>query len=242
MSRVRQRPTGSRRTPVKPGGEGSGGRQLPMVPIMMVLAVLVVGGLIGYLIWQQGKDPSDLFSGAVRAEANSDPSLPGEYVNLPEIYDGFYSNPEGANTNAHVTRDVDYKTEQGLPPTGGAHWGSSACGNDPDTAPSFCGPAPWGVFNDPWDAETLVHNMEHGGVVVWYNTTDEAAIADLADLVEDRLNRRLIVMSPYPEMEDEFIAVTSWSRRLLIPVEDYDRDIVDDFFDVNERRFNPEGF
>lgn len=213
-----------------------------MGPLAIVLGVLVVGGLIGYLIWQQGKDPSDLFSGAVRAEANSDPSLPGEYVDLPEIYNGFYSNPEGNNTNAHVSGDIDYETDQGLPPTGGPHWGSTACGDDPENAPAFCGPAPWGIFNDPWDAETLVHNMEHGGLVVWYNSMDEATIADLEDLVKDRGERKLLVMTPYPDLEEGFIALTTWSRRLLIPVEEYDRDLIDEFIDKNERRFNPEGF
>ena len=187
-------------------------------------------------------DDEPPFSGAVLAEADSDPSLPGEYVDLPAIYDGFYSNPDGNNTNAHVSRDVDYAGEQGLPPTGGPHWGSTACGNDPASAPEFCGPAPWGVFTDPWPAATLVHNMEHAGVVVWYNTTDQAVIDDLSDLVLEELNRRLIVMSPYPDMEEGFVAITSWSRRLLVPVEDFDRDLFAEFIEVHERRFNPEGF
>ena len=109
-------------------------------------------------------------------------------------------------------------------------------------APQRCGPAPWGIFTDPWDAGTLVHNMEHGGVVVWYNTTDQAVVDDLTGLVLEELNRRLIVLSPYPDMEEGFVAITSWSRRLLVPVEDFDRDLFAEFIEVHERRFNPESF
>ena len=181
-------------------------------------------------------------SDAVQAEADSDPSLPGEHVDLQAIYDGFYGNPDGNNTNAHVHLPIDYESEQGLPPAGGDHWGSTGCGNDPASAPQRCGPAPWGIFADPWTAGTLVHNMEHGGVVVWYNTTDRAVIDDLEDLVLELLERRLIVMSPYPDMEEGFVAITSWSRRLLVPVEEYDRDLFREFIEVHERRFNPESF
>ena len=187
-------------------------------------------------------DAEPPFSEAAQAEADSDPSLPGEHVDLRAIYDGFYGNPDGNNTNAHVSRDVDYAGEQGLPPAGGPHWGSTGCGNEPSSAPEFCGPAPWGVFTDPWAAATLVHNMEHGGVVVWYNTTDQAAIDDLTDLVIEHMERRLIVLSPYPDMEEGFVAITSWSRRLLVPAGDYDRDLFAEFIEVHERRFNPENF
>ncbi|MCH8850919.1 MAG: DUF3105 domain-containing protein [Chloroflexi bacterium] len=187
-------------------------------------------------------DDEPPFPDAVLAEADSDPTLPGEYVDLPAIYDGFYGNPDGNNTNAHVNLPVDYESEQGLPPTGGHHWGSTGCGSDPTVAPQRCGPAPWGIFTDPWDAATLVHNMEHAGVVVWYNTTDQAVIDDLTGLVLEELNRRLIVMSPYPDMEEGFVAITSWSRRLLVPDGDYDRDLFAEFIEVHERRFNPENF
>ena len=209
---------------------------------MVFLGVALVGGLIAYLVWQQSRPASSGFEGAVRVEEGLDPDLPGEHVDIQGAYDGVYG-VSGANTNGHVSRDVDYEAEQGLPPAGGPHWGSTGCGSDPETAPSFCGPAPWGIFIDPWDAETLVHNMEHGGVVVWYNTTDDAVVDDLTDFINDRLDdRQLIVMSPLPEMEEGFIAVTTWARRDIFPVEEYTRDRVDEFIKAHERRFNPENF
>ena len=215
-----------------------------MAPIAIVVGIAVVAGLIAYLIWQQSQPASDSNSAAQAAEADASPDLPGEFVNLPEIYgtdseDAAYG--DSPNTAPHVSRDVDYAEEQGLPPAGGPHWGSSRCTDDPDTSPTVCGPVTLGFYRVAWDAGSLIHNMEHSGVVVWYNTTDEAIIDDLQDFAEDKRNRFLVV-SFYPEMEAETVAITSWSRRLIMSVSEYDREMLDEFFDVHECRFDPEGF
>jgi hypothetical protein len=127
------------------------------------------------------------------------------------------------------------------PPVGGPHW-FGTCGEDPTNAPAFCGPAPWGIFLEPWDPESVVHNMEHGGVVIWYNTSDQDIIDELDGYVRPLLkDGDLLVMMPYPDMEDETIAVTSWSRIDKFPVSEYNLDRVKTFVEKNERRFNPEG-
>ena len=237
MSREKRRSSlgASRRTPVK--ASAGGGLNLPWTPIVVVLGLVAVVGLVGYLIWQVSQPAGE--GAGVAAEANDDPNLPGEWVDLPSIYGGPYS-----ATAPHVSRDVDYAADQGeLPPAGGPHWGSSACGDKPDEAPPFCGPAPWGIYREAWEPETVVHNMEHGGLVLWYNTTDEAIISEMAELIEGRLNRGdLLVMLPLPDMEEETIALTGWSRREKFPVSEYTEDRVKEFIDKHERRFNPEGF
>ena len=219
---------------------GGGGSRIPWAPIAVVLGVAVVVGLMGYLIWQQTKPASTGDEEAQAAEADASPDLPGEFVNLPEIYgDG-----EGYSATApHVTREVDYESDQGLPPTGGPHWGSGACPADPSNAPAFCGPVPEGFYGQGfvWDAESLVHNMEHTGVIVWYNTTDQEILDDLRDFAEDN-SRLFIVVTPFPEMAEETVAITAWSRRLIMSVDDYDRDNLQDFLDTHECRFDPEGF
>lgn len=178
---------------------------------------------------------------AQRAEADDDPRLPGEFIDLVAIYGGPYGNRDGPHTAPHVRSSVDYAGEQGLPPAGGAHWGSGACSDDPDTSPPFCGPVPWGFYREAWDAESLLHSMEHSGVILWYNTTDEDIIADLLDFAQRNAGSYLVV-SPYPEMEEETVAITSWSRRLIMPVDEYDRDRLQEFFVVHECRFDPEQF
>ena len=187
-------------------------------------------------------DTQSPLEAAIAAEADADPALPGEYVDLAAIYGGQYGN-DGPSTAPHVTREVDYAGDgNSNPPAGGPHW-SGACTDDPSTSPPFCGPAPWGIYRDPWEAETLVHNMEHGGVVVWYNTTNEGVIGEIEALVANRLPLvDLLVMAPYPEMEDETIALTAWSRIDKFPVSDYTPERVQTFIETHVRRFNPESF
>ncbi len=238
MSREKRRASlgASRRTPVK--ASGGGGLNVPWTPIVVVLGLAAVVGLVGYLIWQVSQ-PAGEGSG-VAAEANDDPNLPGEWVDLPSIYGGPYS-----ATAPHVSRDVDYAADQGeLPPVGGPHWGTAgACPAHPEDAAIYCGPVPWGIFDEPWPMASVVHNMEHAGVILWYNTTDQALIDELEDLIEDRLDRGdLLVMLPLPDMEEETIALTGWSRRDKFSVSEYTEDRVNEFIDKHDRRFNPEGF
>ncbi len=88
-----------------------------------------------------------------------------------------------------------------------------------------------------WPAATVVHNLEHGGMVVWYNTTDQTIIDDMEDFVEDLFPA---VLMPYPDMEDEYIAITTWGRTDKFPVSEYSRERLREFEDAHNCRFNPE--
>lgn len=240
----------ARRTPVRPSGESR--FNIPWVPIVVFIAAVGIAGLIGYLIWQQSKPAKNHFDEAARLEADPAPDLPGVYVDLPKIYGGFYGNSDGPNTAEHVTRDVNYATDcttttpkvcNSNPPVGGPHWGSRACPEDPDDAPAFCGPAPWGVYRKPWQPGSLVHNMEHSGIVIWYNTTNQQVIDELESLAKSDLkNKHLLVLTPYPDMEPETIAVTTWGRIDKFPVSQYSKDRVTTFIRKLRCRFNPENF
>ena len=228
-----------RRTPVRPAGAR---RSFPWIPIVVVAGVAVLLVAVVYLVIQAGQSRgNDLDKWAqLEKDTATDTTLPGEGVDLQTIYDGSYGSSDN-NTGDHVQREMDYATDQGLPPVGGPHWGSGACGDDPTNAPPFCGPVPWGIYRAPWDAEALVHNMEHGGVVVWYNTTDQQIISELEDDIAARLEKdQLLVMTPFPDMADETVAITAWGRRETIPVGEYSKDRVDTFIDAFKCRFNPE--
>ena len=245
MSREKRRRGSTRRTPVP---ANTGGRELPMVPILIVVGALAVGALIAFLIWQSGKDPGTANTSAVRHETDPAPDKAGVHVNLPEIYAdergnaSYGSDGTVPNTAPHVTRDVDYEEDgNSNPPAGGPHWGSGSCSPDPTEASRFCGPVPFGFYREPWGASSLIHSMEHGGTVIWYNTTDQDVIDDLEDFLNDNKNKNL-VLTPYPEMEAEHVAITIWSRVDLIPVGEYSRDRIDDFMDDWYCKFDPEGF
>jgi hypothetical protein len=237
MAKAKQQ---SRRTP--PAASATGPRfnwALALIAGGIAAAAVVV---VFVIMQARGGNSGDI-DGARAAEADASAEIPGNFVNLPEIYGGPYK-----DTAQHVTRQVDYAADcsptdpevcNTIPPVGGPHW-SGSCGSDPASAPSFCGPAPWGVYREEWDAETLVHNMEHAGVVLWYNTDDQQVIDELEAYVLERGGN--LVMAPYSELEEETIALTSWSRLESFPVAEYTMERVEAFLDVNYKRFNPEGF
>jgi hypothetical protein len=172
-------------------------------------------------------------------EADPAPDLPGEFIDMQTIYQAQYGNRE-ANTAAHISTPWDYP-EQGLPPGGGPHL-SGECGKSPRQTPLPCGPAPWGIYRETWPVATVVHNMEHAGVVVWYNTADADVIAELEALVGERLsNEDLVVLMPYPDLPAETIALSSWGRRDVFAVAEYNADRINAYLDAHVRRFNPEG-
>jgi hypothetical protein len=85
--------------------------------------------------------------------------------------------------------------------------------------------------------------MEHGAVVVWYNTADPELIDELASIVNEALDRRrLAVMSFYPDMEPDTVAFTAWTRLDKMPASEFTRERLQDFIEEHQRRFNPEGF
>jgi hypothetical protein len=174
-------------------------------------------------------------------EADDDPSLPGEFVDLQTIYGGHWGNQDGVNTARHTQTAVDYRVQGDLPPAGGPHWGAGRCPADPSSAPLYCGPVPWGVYEKPFPAESVVHNMEHAGVVIWYNTTNQDVISRLKALAAQNVtDGKFIVMMPYPDMDSETIALTAWARRDKFAVGDYRDQRAQRFIDKLECHFDPE--
>ena len=183
--------------------------------------------------------PTERLTSPRAAEADSNPLLPGDHVDLPAIYGGPYP-----NTAKHVRRAVAYEADgNSNPPAGGPHWGSCPCPADPARAPDFCAPVPRGIYRLPWQAPSLCPNMELAAADPVSTPADQAIIDELESLILERLTAgQLLVMTPYPEMEAEHIALTGWSRIDKFPIEEYSRERVEQFIDVHERRFNPEDF
>lgn len=97
---------------------------------------------------------------------------------------------------------------------GRTHVAEPAYGVDPPSGGPHAMRAAAGGFKEadavPTDGE-LVHAMEHGAVVVWYRSLDEATTRGLRRLSEDD---RAVIVVPRPNMSTPF-AVTAWHRRLL---------------------------
>lgn len=177
----------------------------------------------------------------VEAEMDADSMLPGVYFaphsgadGIPGTNDDAAHVPDGVSipictpiqrTQNDVSNPVCYASN---PPTSGPHARSAAA---------------FRFYSSPVPKEMLLHSMEHGGVVIWYNTADAALIERLRQITESaNVSRLLIVAAPYAEMEAETIALTSWTRIDKLPAASFDREHVLIFIQKHSRRYNPEGF
>ena len=108
------------------------------------------------------------------------------------------------------------------PGTSGPHWDPSGLAN-------------WGVYTNPLPEEQVIHNLEHGGIVIWYDpeSLDADQVAELADYVNRQTSsgisgRYKFILSPWdgPDFGTP-IAVTSW--RQLLYLDEVDIDAIEAF-------------
>ncbi len=112
-------------------------------------------------------------------------------------------------SNSHVPsgQKVQYGT---IPPTSGSHWAAPA------------GPIAWGIKDTTFPDEAVVHNLEHGGILIGYKGLNEQELAKLKDIVRILMNNGYpkIVLEPYPAMTDARIALSAWRWLLKLPAYD----------------------
>jgi hypothetical protein len=99
-----------------------------------------------------------------------------------------------------------------LPPTSGQHW------------PAPAAPAPWGIKTSTLPFEVSTHNLEHGGIVIYY-------AADLASAQVDQIRAlvrslqsagfKKLVLEPWADMPKESkVILTAWDWILKQPTFD----------------------
>lgn len=82
------------------------------------------------------------------------------------------------------------------PPTSGPHYGSLAR---------------WGIHTEPIPDELMVHNLEDGGVGIWYDCPDGCPeLVSQLESVAERYHEG-VLLAPYPGL-DTRIALTAWTR------------------------------
>jgi len=70
-----------------------------------------------------------------------------------------------------------------------------------------------GIYDDEDEVPDarIVHNLEHGQVIISYNLNDEAEIERLKDIARDLPSRRSwMIMRPYSGIAPGEVAITSW--------------------------------
>ncbi|MBI4127768.1 MAG: DUF3105 domain-containing protein [Parcubacteria group bacterium] len=127
---------------------------------------------------------------------------------------------QGRNHIAEAAAHEPYNT---TPPTSGPHYGYTA---------------PWGVHAEHVADEVVVHNLEHGGVIVNYDcnrsgenlSEDERAnaceelVSQLTDITTQY--RVKVLQHPYEEL-DYPIVLTAWGR--IMELDRFDKDLIQKF-------------
>ena len=174
---------------------------------MGVLAVLIIAGLALPSFGGGGQAPQQTFLDRGGFLARPDPG-PGAVVeDQGRLH--FDNLSDRADEGYYIT----------YPPTSGTH------------SPSWdrCG-----IFLEPVPEEIQVHNLEHGFVVIQYNSDDLAFKNELESVVRDLPDYPLYYMfAPYPDMESP-ISMTAWNRLLLL--DSVDEDAIREFADAYQAR------
>jgi Protein of unknown function (DUF3105) len=85
-------------------------------------------------------------------------------------------------------------------------------------------PALWGVYDSPVGQDILIHNLEHGGLIVQYGdgVPPETRTAMVEAVLEDR---DFMLITPYPALGDK-VAFTMWTR--LVVCERFDVEVMNE--------------
>ncbi len=121
--------------------------------------------------------------------------------------------------------------------------------SNPPTSGEHTVLADFGIHDVPVVKESVIHNMEHGGVAVWYNCNASPPLAaeqctelrnSLGQVVSSEIGAgQQVLMTPYENMEDR-IALTAWG--FLDAFDEFDAERVRKFIETFECNYNPEGF
>ena len=183
------------------------GRALPDWRLLLIGGVLLVGLLILGLVL--------LFGGGTDASTGTIQPLDGQ-THVTEGID--CRHPANSNQTAECGGADPYSS---LPATSGPHWN---------------GPANWGVYSTPQIETQLIHNLEHGGIVIWY---DPAAVdADSIDTLTQYVSRQTasglsgrfkFILSPWGGEDPLPAPIVAIAWRYILELQTADTDAIDAF-------------
>jgi hypothetical protein len=102
------------------------------------------------------------------------------------------------------------------PPTSGDHW----------SAPSQCG-----FYTTQINDEALVHNLEHGHVILNYHLSNATDIDKLREIHEDLAgSNSWLITRPYPALAEGKVALAAWG--VLDEFDGIDKERIELFFET----------
>ncbi len=100
--------------------------------------------------------------------------------------------PDELDEKPHLAADETFDGYETNPPTSGVHRGQTS---------------PWGSYREAPDHETLVHNLEHGGIIIHYKDLSDEEIDEVDAFADSFIDG--VISIPNPEIEKP-IALASW--------------------------------
>ena len=185
--------------------EGEDGRSTTVVyGAVAVVAVLIVAGL--YLAFFGGGGGGDV-QGAEPTGIEDDP-LPDQGDQA--LLQGVEQFPSQGTDHVASGTQVDYSTN---PPTSGPHYGS---------------PAQPGFYTETPPLGNLVHSLEHGAVVIYYDPAAltpeaEASLRAFARNHQDSWAAVIVAPNPNENPESAYV-LTAW--RTMLRMDSYDAEVV----------------
>jgi Protein of unknown function (DUF3105) len=111
----------------------------------------------------------------------------------------------------HIAANEQADNWNSTPPTSGDH---------------LTAPLPPGVYDNEQDMRALVHNLEHGYVVILYRNIPQDRLDQLREFVEARDGSKL-VLAPWSGLEQDGVALAAW--RNLETMQRVNMDVVQAF-------------
>jgi hypothetical protein len=125
----------------------------------------------------------------------------------------------------HIEPNALHTPYNSVPPTSGAH---------------SVTPADWGIYDHAVIDEVVVHNLEHGGVVINHNLIDGPRLDLLTEFIKSQPGYPgCILMRPYEEIQEGAVALTAWGW--IQEFDTLDTDRMQQFIDSHKNR-GPEQF
>lgn len=170
--------------------------------VTTLVALGVAGGVVAAIVAQRGSEEKAATTyGVAAADANCGEVEEGDIQGADHIEVGAAHEPYSTN-----------------PPTSGPHYNQAGIG-----------PVQTGFYEDAADAppEGVIHNLEHGMIVIYYNPDAPAeVIDDVTNAVDDEIGAT--VATPWPDIEgDANVVYTAWG--LSQSCEQVSRTVLNDF-------------
>jgi hypothetical protein len=214
--------------------------ELAMIAVIVAMAALN-GALYGGLLTSASGGSATL-SASQRAELDDSSALPGRFVpsqGRQHTRAPYPNNERVAFCDADGISNGCYASN---PPSSGTHLPVQQA-RLPDGGLLKLPPDP-GVYASVIPREAIPHIEEHAGVYAGYNCAGNAcqvAVDRMTDIVSQEISLGArVVMSPDPDLDEDTLALASWTRVDSFAAADYSDERTRAFIKAHSCRFDPE--